>query len=408
MPMKPIKRGLKIFAACCSVTGYVWSILPYTGKLENYPSDSVGGLGGHVTNTLLADLTHTWRHVYADNFFVTVPLCELLLQKNTYMTGTTRPNRIGFPVEARVLGRDPRGTVRVYRSDSGVTAAGIVDKRPFHMLSTCHSGVELITRERMQHDGTSSADQLLRLQDDYNHRMGGVDYADARIGSYQSQRKVIGHWYLHYIFWMIETAALNAYCIWSGARKEHIEKGRKTPPGDGTFLSFKIQLIKEIYNKKRGPAGDESKAPKRSRKGKERGTDDRTEEDHQQHEADDAGASEDLRTPVKNPPKRLRGAQGSDEAPIHKKAASEVYVDFDARGLHTIWNAKDLPGRENKSIRGKCDECKNNDAKCTTMCAECYVFLHIGACAADHTWRCTKDATLKKRRESNRQSLTGL
>ena len=341
MPMKPIKRGLKIFASCCAVTGYVWSILPYTGKQEDYSRDAVGGLGGHVTYYLLGDLMHRWRHVYADNFFVTVPLCELLLQNDTYMTGTTRPNRVGFPVSARVHQKDPRGTVRVFRSGSGVTAAGIVDKRPFHMLSTRHNGVELIMKDRLQPNGTSSADELLALQDDYNQRMGGVDYADARMGSYQSQRKVVGHWYLHYFYWMIEAAALNAYCIWSAVRKEHAARGRRASSGSSegdTYLRFKEQLIKEIYLKYRGPAGGEKGDPKRSRAGKKKSA------PGPPNDSDDGetGVSDDYATPVKRAPKRSRGAaESTEEKPIHRQAAGDNFGSLMVR-ITTHFGERDI------------------------------------------------------------------
>ena len=46
---------------------------------------------------------NTNRHVFADNYFTSVPLAEALLQHNTYLCGTTCVSRKEFPNTLREL-----------------------------------------------------------------------------------------------------------------------------------------------------------------------------------------------------------------------------------------------------------------------------------------------------------------
>ena len=73
MPLKPIKRGIKVWVAADSTSGYFSRFEIYTGKKYNTTEH---GLGARVVKTLAADFKGKHHHVYFDNFFTSLKLLE--------------------------------------------------------------------------------------------------------------------------------------------------------------------------------------------------------------------------------------------------------------------------------------------------------------------------------------------
>ena len=99
MPMKPIKRGIKVWVLGDSTNGYFSRFQVYTGRQENCEV----GLGAHVVKTLTRNLKHKNHHVYFDNFFTSVQLLEELEEDVIYNCGTGRKDRRGFPPALKKL-----------------------------------------------------------------------------------------------------------------------------------------------------------------------------------------------------------------------------------------------------------------------------------------------------------------
>jgi hypothetical protein len=57
------------------------------------------GLGFNVVSGLTDNIHGTYRHVYFDNCFTSIPLLEHLYENGLYGCGTVRVNRRGFPAE---------------------------------------------------------------------------------------------------------------------------------------------------------------------------------------------------------------------------------------------------------------------------------------------------------------------
>ena len=93
MPLKPTKRGYKIWCLCDAHNGYLWNFQVYTGA----GSKDGKGLGDTVVKTLSAPLAGDGHFIFCDNFFSSVTLAKDLLEKDTYICGTTRSNRKKFP-----------------------------------------------------------------------------------------------------------------------------------------------------------------------------------------------------------------------------------------------------------------------------------------------------------------------
>ena len=93
-PMKPIKRGIKVWVLSDSHNGYFSKFQVYTGKEGNRVEH---GLGERVVKTLTAELQGKHHHAFFDNFFTSVKLVEDLLANGVYSCGTARKDRKGFP-----------------------------------------------------------------------------------------------------------------------------------------------------------------------------------------------------------------------------------------------------------------------------------------------------------------------
>ena len=93
LPLKPTKRGFKVWVRADSVIGYISDFEVYTGKSdapEKY-------LGEKVVKKLTRPLVGGNYHTYCDNYFTTVSLFEDLLEDGIYACGTFRRDRRGIP-----------------------------------------------------------------------------------------------------------------------------------------------------------------------------------------------------------------------------------------------------------------------------------------------------------------------
>ena len=66
LPMKPIKRGIKVWVLGDSSNGYFSRLEVYTGKKGNTVEKD---LGARVVKDLTQDFQSRWHRVYFDNFF---------------------------------------------------------------------------------------------------------------------------------------------------------------------------------------------------------------------------------------------------------------------------------------------------------------------------------------------------
>ena len=104
MPMKPIKRGIKVWVLGDSSNGYFSRFDVYTGRKEQREE----GLGTHVVKSLTSDLKHKYHHVYFDNYFTSFQLLEDLEKDGIYGCGTARSNRKEFPLALKTSGLKTR------------------------------------------------------------------------------------------------------------------------------------------------------------------------------------------------------------------------------------------------------------------------------------------------------------
>jgi hypothetical protein len=150
LPMKPTKRGFKIWTLADASNGYVYSFRIYKGK-ETIRTEA---LGERVVKDIVKELRFSYRKVYFDNFFTTPNLLEYLYKKGIYL----------------VLHK-------------------CMDKKPVFLLSNFHNPTSYDIIQRKQKNGGKAGVQCPTSISDYNIYMGGVDKADQRKESYSLDRK---------------------------------------------------------------------------------------------------------------------------------------------------------------------------------------------------------------------------
>ena len=126
VPLKPTKRGIKIWMRADPSNGYVNDCQVYTGKVANAPEKD---LGARVVLDLMEPLSGLGHHLFSPSLF------HKLLEKDTYACGTVKANRKGLPKELQSLKLKNQGdSVELQKGDLRV--ATWCDKKQLCILST--------------------------------------------------------------------------------------------------------------------------------------------------------------------------------------------------------------------------------------------------------------------------------
>ncbi|KAK3755676.1 hypothetical protein QZH41_000647 [Actinostola sp. cb2023] len=230
MPMKPIKRGIKVWMRADSISHFVCQFQVYTGRPRG---GAEHGLGERVVKDLSRELVDGHYHLYFDNFFSSYHLMKSLLDDGIYATATTRPNRKEFPLPLKQVKLRQGESITLQKN--GVTACSWQDKRKVNFLTTNCQPTGQETVQRRQRNGTTTQVNAPPCVASYNKFMGGVDYADQKRGDYKIPIKS-HRWYWYLAFFFIETAAVNAFIL------------RQLSPNHAstTHLKFRLELIKDL------------------------------------------------------------------------------------------------------------------------------------------------------------------
>ena len=211
LPMKPVKRGFKVWVRADAVTGYFCDCNVYTGRPRDGGEASTEvGLGERVVLELTECLRGGNYHIYCDNFFTTCHLLETLLTHKLYGCGTARNTRRGFPETLKQV-RLERGE-HLFCQRGNLVASVWMDKKPVNMLSTLAQADVTRTVRRMQRDGTRASVQCPDAVDLYNRYMAGVDKGDQYRQYYRVRTRCLKHY--KYIFWFIfDVSITNSFIL---------------------------------------------------------------------------------------------------------------------------------------------------------------------------------------------------
>ena len=205
LPLKPTKRGFKVWIIADSKNGYFLDLQVYVGS-EGEGAEH--GLGRELCWVSRSNIAGCTTSSTATTFFHPPRLFQELLSHQIFARGTVRQTRRGFPQVLCSITL-ARGEGEVRQSES-LTALVWQDKRPVHVLSTLSQPGETQPVLRRERDGSlvelSCPTAILAYTKymgilAYTKYMGGVDLGD-QLRKYYSVRLKCRKNY-KYIFWFI-------------------------------------------------------------------------------------------------------------------------------------------------------------------------------------------------------------
>lgn len=253
MPMKPIKRGIKMWCRADSSNGYLCEFNIYTGRSEQGVQH---GLGYSVVTNLCTSIKGHWYVIFCDNFFTSYKLIEdLYVDYKILCCGTLRQGRKEFPpclFDKDVLKNMSRGEI-VWRMKGPVLALTWIDKKPVFAAGT-YTGAppgELPEINRKQRDGSVQKVTCPPIISAYNTYMGGVDKND-QMKSYYTIPVSGNKWWSRILFDLVDRAVFNSFIL-EQESPNHQKRNLK---------NFRISLAKDLI-------GDFSSRRKRGRPSEE-------------------------------------------------------------------------------------------------------------------------------------------
>jgi len=212
---KRARFGIKLFELC-SKSGILLDLMVYTGghmSKELIPDPELL-TSEKIPLTLMQPYLNKGHRLFLDNFYTSPRLALHLLDKQTTLVGTVRPNRRDFPVDLARADIE-RGQTKFSLSDAGVLAVKYrapqdkANKKPkvVHVLSTAH-GNNVAASAKKDKDGNAVMKPTCIL--DYNKSMGGVDLMDQQLDSLLVIRKSY-KWYKKIVFRLLMQIMLSSH-----------------------------------------------------------------------------------------------------------------------------------------------------------------------------------------------------
>jgi hypothetical protein len=209
LPAKPIKWGIKVWALCCSTTGYMYRFQIYTGKEDGRAEQN---LSSRVVKDLVKKYEYSRLRVYMDNFYTGVELLqELERDLKVYACGTVRANRRGLPSELKPT------TLNLQKHQFRVAKKGMLsfaiwkDTKPVQVLSTVHQPEDMGTVRRRV-DGARADVRVPKCIADYQKYMKGVDLCDQMVGYYMPNHRS-KKWWRRIFFYFLSVTVHNSYLL---------------------------------------------------------------------------------------------------------------------------------------------------------------------------------------------------
>ena len=106
-PKKPTKWGLRVYVLADSQTSYIYSFVPYYGKITTdgliKPELSfTSRIVLHLYNNLLTSIPEAaGYHIFTDRFYTNLILAKDLFENKCFLTSTIMPNQKGLPQEIK-------------------------------------------------------------------------------------------------------------------------------------------------------------------------------------------------------------------------------------------------------------------------------------------------------------------
>lgn len=213
LPLKPVKRGVKLWGRCDADTGYTYDTNIYCGK-ETETKE--GTLGERVVYKLCQTIKDKNVALACDRFFSTVALFDKI---QFPLVGTVVSNRKGLPATlAKTKTNLARGESLFLVNSSNTLITKWGDTKEVLLLSNCHTNAET-TVKRKGKDGIRVDVACPEAIAFYNEIMGGVDLADQMSGVYEMDRKS-SKWWKKVFYRLLMISIVNSWVIYNEVRRK--------------------------------------------------------------------------------------------------------------------------------------------------------------------------------------------
>ena len=223
LPMKPVKRGIKMWLRADALSGYIQQMDVYLGSREKQGQrKSKNGVYFDVVEKLCKPLFFKNHHVYFDNLYTSIPLLVHLLHNGVYACGTIRSNKKYLPA---IVARPPkmdRGEMKCFQDTnfSNLTCCVWQDTNQVRFASTLNqpNNVHQATR-RIRGQNTQVPQPHAAYS--YGRYMGGVDQFDQLRSKYKTGRCSKKPW--KYLLWfLVDAAAVNSFILHKNATRRNL------------------------------------------------------------------------------------------------------------------------------------------------------------------------------------------
>ena len=250
LPLKPIKRGYKVWCLCDPITGYLFSYQIYLQNEET--SGKEIPLGDRVVFDLISSHNLQGNHLYFDNFFTSLRLLENLKLQNIKASGTIRPDRAGIPSDFAKKNRMQRGDCKSIITSNSIVFIWMDIKHVF-LASNYHKDNEAVSRSRRLQNGQRTTIACPTAIQDYNQFSHGVDLFNQRISCYNLDRKSKRNW-LRILIYFLNASIFNSFICYNQLAQDKL-----------TYLNYMVSVAKSLcsvserIHRGRSPSENKSK-----------------------------------------------------------------------------------------------------------------------------------------------------
>lgn len=206
LPLKPIKRGIKVWERCDAITGYTYDLNIYSGKdMDSKDCDGMT-LGEKVVLKLSSTIRNPDVTLTFDRFFTSVHLIDNISYPSV---GTCISRRKEMPKFSDT--KLQKGDSEFLHNGKGTLAARWQDSKEVLILTNCHRP-DVTQVKRKQKNGEKVTTNCPTAIADYNRFMGGVDLSDQKICLYDFDRRST-KWWKKVFYKLLMTAVVNAHIL---------------------------------------------------------------------------------------------------------------------------------------------------------------------------------------------------
>lgn len=206
----------------------------YTGKSEDKEEDesTVESVVKALTSDIQGEQPY---HLFADNFYSSIPLALKLLEKKIYFTGTLKENRKYIPKVLKDYPLARKGDCAYICSSRGLILVKLLDTKIVYFISTAHLDCQQVKIKRNDGSGNMVDRILPKITADYNEHMGSVDQHN-QYTTYYTYGRRCSKWWQSLFFNMISALVTNAWITYKAVSHKENFRSSSSKNGSSSIL----------------------------------------------------------------------------------------------------------------------------------------------------------------------------